>query len=128
MKNALLIFFSFIFLFSCSKSQLEGNIFIRVKNQTSQRIEDVSIYSVSSDMTHEIERRYGSVNSNAITMYLPHEYVYDYPLLKYNVPGSGVFEIRDIRCGNGLSNLSPGKYSLIINGDANSPIIYFQRD
>jgi len=128
MKNVLLVSFVFIFLFSCSKSQLEGNILIRIKNQTAQKIEDVSVYSIAADMSREVERKYGSVKSNSATMYLPHEYVYDYPLLKYTVPGSGVFEITSMRCAVGVGNLSPGKYSLVISDDVNSRMIYFQRD
>jgi hypothetical protein len=129
MKKLTILFSLFCgLLVSCSRPELEGGVLIRVNNQTGRQLDNVSIFSHSADWQSERENRYGSVSPGSVSAYGLHQRVYDFPLFTFNMSGLGIFESREIRCGTGLGELSPGKYSLVIMGENDSPFIHFIKD
>ena len=120
-----LLLFSFQ-LFSCSKQDIENNILIRINNQTGGKLTDVSVFSSGS--SGDFEARYGSITSNKTSKYQKHSRVAYYPLYKFTLQGSGNCESRMNRCGNDLSYLEPGKYSLLIEGLGSNLYIRYIKD
>jgi hypothetical protein len=127
-KNSILLLFLLPFLFlSCSKDKELKGVFIRVQNQTDQKVSNTSIFSFSADLQSEREERYGSIPPGKITSYRQYQFVYNIPVLKSEMEGYGAFEVMP-RCGNGLSTLADGKYSLIIKISGNYPYAYFEKE
>ena len=92
---------------------MDEKVQIRISNQTSHRIEEVIVTSYSSNQQREQNRNYGNVEANMKTFYLPHDFVWDYPVMKYNVPGAAPFQCL-LFCGNGIYPLEPGRYTLVV--------------
>lgn len=112
---------------SCKKEDSIPAVLIRVNNQLSHKIGDVTIFS-STAKGGQVEKRYGAVSPGSFTLYLSHQVVASLPLLRYTIPGSGAFEVSNIRCAVGLSFLESGKYSLVIKGESSSPVVLFIKD
>jgi hypothetical protein len=117
-----------LLLISCSKDKQDGDIQIRVENQTGQRLDEVSIFSFSPDMQKDAEIKYGSVLPGSTTTYQHHDRAYGIPLFKSIMEGYGLFEIANIPCLTGVGELGEGKYVLIVKSENNYPIAYFAKD
>jgi hypothetical protein len=129
MKRLAVLLSLFLILFvSCSKDEIAGSVLIRVLNQSDKQLNDVSVFSRTFDRTTEVEKNYGSVSSGSFTSYQTHKIAYNYPLFKLIMQDYGSFEAREIRCGVGLAELEPGKYSLLILNGGNCPIVRLVKD
>ena len=118
-----------LLLISCSKQDLESKVQIRINNQTGRNLTDISVFSQSSSSAPtNVEKKYGSVSSGNTSKYLTHQSVRYYPFYRFNMQGAGEREMIMLRCGMGIGYLEPGKYSLLIEGDYNSPYIRFVKD
>jgi hypothetical protein len=113
-------------LLSCTKPHDENGVFIRVVNQIDQKLTDISVFSASSDQMAEEERWYGSVAPGTASLYQQHQKVDAVPLVEFTVENIGLFEVRGVRCPSGF--LEPGRYSLVISGDAVYPTLTFIKD
>jgi hypothetical protein len=127
-KLVILIVCLSLVVLSCTKERMEGDILIRVNNQSGKELSDVSVFSLIPGEPGKLERRYGTVMPASISRYQPHKEVASLPLFRFIMQDAGLFEIQNIRCGMGLTYLTPGKYSLIIREENNSPYAYLQKD
>ena len=127
MKKLTLLFCLFIVFFSsCSKEQ--GQLLIRVVNQTDKTLTDVSVFSLKSDGITDVEKKYGSVSPGSATDYRSHQLAISFPLCKFTIEGYGTTELREARCGAGMVELSSGKYTILVQGEANAPLISLRED
>jgi hypothetical protein len=129
-KLVLLLSFLSLLLNSCSKQDLENKVQIRINNQTGRNLTDISVFSQSSfsSLAANVEKKYGNVANGKTSKYLVHGFVTYYPFYKFNMQGAGILKTGMLRCGMGIGYLDPGKYSLLIEGDYNSPYIRFVKD
>ena len=113
-------------LLACTKPHDEDGVYIRVVNQIDQELKEVSVFSASADQMIDEEKRYGSVAPGSASLYQQHQKVVTVPLVEFTVENIGVFEIKEVRCPSGF--LEPGRYSLVIAGDAVYPTLTFVKD
>lgn len=119
MKKLLLILILGTGLLSCSKEKQEGNVLIRIKNETTVPVEDAKLYSWNTiNNGQTIERSYGSIPAGQTSGYQPHQVVMSYgPFYQLYVPGYGEFKYDMMRCPVGATPIAPGNYSLVISND-----------
>lgn len=129
MKKLVVLSFFVAMLASCTKEkQLQGDVLIRVQNQSALPAEDVKFYSETSTGGGEVERMYGNIPAGQESGYQHHSRVY-VPYYSFELPGQGAIELRFMRCITGAAPLAPGKYSLIIRMDPNNqPYVDFKQD
>jgi len=128
MRNAtffLLLGCAFL-LNSCSKED-NGTIFIRVNNESSKPVNDIVVFTESLDGYHDIETSYGSIPGQSATVYKRHQRGYNYPLLRFTMKGYPTFEMTEIRCGVGLTEMTPGWYTILITDDS-QPTVRLMKD
>ena len=115
MKKLLVLTAVISLLISCSKEKLEGDILIRVQNESSQNAESIVLIS-STDHRNELnlERNYGNLGAGQGSDYKPHVFLMSDGLgYSFKLSGSGEINSRPV-CPVGASRLSPGKYTLHI--------------
>jgi hypothetical protein len=129
LKTVILCFLASVLFISCSKERRDESVQVRVKNETINRIVDVKVYALSGNNNTELEKAYGTINTNSASNYIGYAAMYNLPLLSYTIPGSGSIDIDRVRCATPLpSTLPAGRYTLLVSGDYNNPDVSLIRD
>ncbi len=126
MKKLYLLFLLPFILSACSKDN--GNlIYIRVKNDFNADIQNTRVFYWRTSSDDSVY--YGKVKTNTISGYKGFDgTIAEYPLFHFEAAGE-VYRIDLIRCGTGMQYLTPGKYTMYINGtNTNDCFVHFQKD
>lgn len=129
MKKLLLFATLITILYSCSKEKQEGDVLIRIQNQSGLTALNAKIYSQLPSGGEEVERSYGNINSGQSSDYKSHNIVYPQIFFTLTLSDNSQLENRFKRCDTGIKPLSSGTYSLVIRSDAdNKPFVELIKD
>jgi hypothetical protein len=114
-------------LVSCTKQRIEGEVWIRVDNQTSKKLEDFRLRQISGAEGHDLRNAYKYIDPRSITAYRSHRHFSNIFSYEFLMPGYGQVGM-ELRCQVGMNALPEGKYSIVILEGTDFPEVYLQRD